>query len=134
MPRKVEPTWMGDKAKRRRRVKDSQAQEARIGALGGGRRVRGSGSKPHARGDALWNDYGIMFEAKRTDGKGIRVTGAMLDKITKEAMANGMEPALALEMPTKFARQNWVAIPALRLIQLLELVETLKAEAETIDV
>jgi len=134
MPRKVEPSWMGAKAKRRRSVKDSQIQEKRVGEAGGGRRVRGSGSKPHARGDALWPEHGIMIEAKRTDGKGIRVTGDMLDRITREALANGMEPALALEMPTMFAKRDWVAIPAERLVELLERVETLDAEAETVDV
>lgn len=118
--------WASPKAKRRRRVKDSQAQERRVGEMGGGRRVRGSGSKPHARGDALWPDYGIMIEAKRTDGKGIRVTADMCDRITREAFANGMDPALALEMPTKFAKRDWVAIPADRLVELLEA----EAEAE----
>ena len=134
MGRKVEPNWMGNKAKRRKRVKDSQAQEALVGALGGGRRVRGSGSKPHARGDAVWPEHGIMIEAKRTDGKGIRVTGAMLDRITKEALSNGMEPALALEMPTEFAKRDWIAIPAERLVELLEHVAILETEAETEDV
>jgi len=132
--RKVEPSWMGAKAKRRRRVKDSQAQEALVGALGGGRRVRGSGSKSHARGDAVWPDHGIMLEAKRTDGKGIRITGDMLDKITKEAMANGMKPALAIEIPTRFAKRNWVAIPADELVEILDYVASLETDLETEDV
>lgn len=118
--RKVEPTWMKKKSKRRRRVKDSQAQESRVGEAGGGRRVRGSGSKPHARGDAIWDRYGIMIEAKRTDGKGIRVTGEILDKITREAMANGQVPAVALEMPTEFAQRDWIALPLAAVKKLLE--------------
>jgi hypothetical protein len=117
---KVDPSWMGKKATRKRRVKDSQGQERRVGEAGGGRRVRGSGSKPHARGDAVWEQHGILLEAKRTEKKSISVKGEVLDRITREAMATGKVPALAIEVKTEFAVRDWVALPLPVLLKILE--------------
>jgi hypothetical protein len=102
-------------------VKDSQAQETRVAGLANGRRVRGSGAKPHARGDARWDEYDILLECKRTDKKSIRITSSMLDKITKEALANGMLPALAFEVQTDFASKDWIALPAKSMERLVKL-------------
>lgn len=122
--RKARPKYLGSgavKERRRRRVKDSQAQETRIAGMANGRRVRGSGSKPHARGDADWDKYDILLECKRTDKKSISITAAMLDKITKEALANGKLPALAFEVQTRFASKDWIALPAKSMRNLVRL-------------
>ena len=122
--RKARPKYLGTgaaKEHRRKRVKDSQAQETRIAGLANGRRVRGSGAKPHARGDARWDQYDILLECKRTDKKSISITGAMLDKITKEALANGKLPALAFEVQTEFASRDWIALPAKSMENLVKL-------------
>lgn len=124
MMRKARPKYLGTgaaKEHRRKRVKDSQAQEERVAGLANGRRVRGSGSKPHARGDARWDKYDILLECKRTDKKSISITASMLDKITKEALANGKLPALAFEMRTEFASRDWIALPAKNMENLVRL-------------
>lgn len=86
----------------RRRIKASQTQEKRGAAVHGGRTQPGSGSKVSAkgdvrvpRGDGIWPD-GVLIEYKRTDGKGVSVTGVILEKIRKEAMREGRRPLLGL--------------------------------------
>jgi len=117
--RKPRPAYLGEgaaKGRRRRRVKDSQAQESRVAAKGGGKRVRGSGSKPHARGDARWDRFGVLLECKRTDRKSISVRGDVLERIVREAHANEKIPALAIEVEG----QDWVAMPADVLVRICE--------------
>jgi len=112
--RKAAPAFLDSPVnERRERVKKSQQQETRIARMGGGRRVRGSGAKPHARGDARWDRYGVLIEAKRTDKGSISIRADVLDKIVREAMANGKVPAVAIELPTtKFASHDWIMLQA----------------------
>ena len=119
MGKKARPSYLGNgagKEKRRRRVKMSQSQETRVAGMASGRRVRGSGSKPHARGDARWDKFGILLECKRTEKKSISIKGEVLDKIVAEAFANGKTPALAIEVDGK----DWVAMPADVVVRICE--------------
>lgn len=119
--RKVAPRFLDSpQYERRTRVKDSQRQEKRIADMGAGVRVRGSGSKPHARGDVRWDKYGLLIEAKRTDKGSISIKGSVLDKITREAMANGKVPAVAIEVATELATRDWLLLPATLAERLLE--------------
>lgn len=89
----------------RRRIKASQAQEARGAAAHGGRVRPGSGSKSNAKGDVkvpqsedgFWPE-GVLIEYKRTDGKGISVTSVILEKIRREALSEGRRMLLGLQI------------------------------------
>lgn len=107
----------------RRRIRASQVQEARGAALHGGAVRPGSGSQPHAKGDVrvpngedvLWPE-GVLIEYKRTDGKGITVTGVMLEKIRKEALTEGRRHFLGLEI----GRRHYVLLPEEDYLELRE--------------
>ena len=94
--------------------KKSIAQEDRIAKkYDGGRRVPGSGSSPRADGDVSTDEF--LIEAKLTEQKGYRVTHAVLEKITREAMGAGKTPLLELEFtaPDVYAGmpRRWVLVP-----------------------
>jgi hypothetical protein len=98
----------------RKRIKDSQRQEARGAALHGGLVQSGSGSQVGKKGDVrvlrdpdgLWPE-GVLIEYKRTDGLGIRLTTTMLEKIRKEALTEGRRHFLGLEI----GRRHYVLLP-----------------------
>lgn len=100
----------------RRRIKDSQKQEARGAKQHGGAVRPGSGSKISAKGDvrvprtpgASGVTDGMLIEYKRTEGKGIRLTTVMLEKIRREALLEGREPLLGLEL----GGRDYVVVPA----------------------
>jgi Holliday junction resolvase len=90
-----------------------RAQEERVARAAGGRRVPGSGASPFARGDAKSAHY--LIECKQTEHDSIRVTWAWLEKITRQALAAGRRPALAIELRCKGARDplvptEWVMV------------------------
>lgn len=88
------------------------AQENRVAKKMGGKRQRGSGSSIYAKGDVIQEDF--LIECKKTIHASLSVKGAWLDKITKEAMAAGKEPALAIEiqgMESTHSERDWVAVP-----------------------
>ena len=56
----------------------------------------------------------FLFEAKQTDKKSMSVKGEWLAKITREAMQQGVEPALHIEIKGFTDPQletTWVAVP-----------------------
>lgn len=64
-----------------------------------------------------------MIECKKTDKKSIRIEGAWLGKITREAMAAGREPALEFEIQgceDPLLEREWVAVPMSVFKRLLE--------------
>ena len=89
----------------RRRIKKSQAQEKRGAEQHGGRVRPGSGSQEAAKGDVrtprsveLGELPATLIEFKRTDGKGIRLTTVMLEKIRREALLEGRAHLLGFEL------------------------------------
>lgn len=109
----------------RRRIKRSQVQEARGAAELGGRVRPGSGSKASAKGDvrvprghgATGVTSGTLVEYKRTDGKGIRLTTVMLEKIRTEALLEGRQHLLGFEL----GGRDYVVVPSERYLELVEL-------------
>lgn len=99
----------------RRRIKDSQKQEARGAKQHGGAVRPGSGSKASAKGDvrvprnpgASVLASGTLIEYKRTEGKGIRLTTVVLEKIRREALLEGRRPLLGLEL----GGRDYVVLP-----------------------
>lgn len=90
----------------RRRIKASQAQERRGAKQHGGRVQPGSGSQVSKKGDvktprvpgATHTTSGSLIEYKRTDGKSIRLTTVMLEKIRTEALLEGRVHLLGFEL------------------------------------
>ena len=85
-----------------------------------GKRQAGSGSSIYAKGDVLQRTNGshdldrFLVECKQTVHASLSVKGEWLAKITKEAMAAGKEPALAIEIKgheDPVLEAHWVAIP-----------------------
>jgi hypothetical protein len=100
-----------------------RAQEERIAARIGGRRVPGSGASPYARGDVKEDRY--LVEAKQTAKDSMRVTWAWLAKITRQAVGIGRVPALAIELRSGAPRDplvgsEWVMLPLGEFERLLE--------------
>ena len=79
----------------------------------GGRTTPGSGAKVHSKGDIRTCQFCI--ESKSTVKDSLSVKKAWLEKITKEALDAGKDPALiiqvvdALGSPVK--NGSWVAVP-----------------------
>lgn len=100
----------------RRRIKASQKQEKRGAAQRGGRVQPGSGSQVAKKGDvrtprvpsATGTTSGRLIEYKRTDGKSIRLTTVMLEKIRTEALLEGREHLLGFEL----GGRDYVVVPA----------------------
>ena len=95
-------------------------QEFRVAEEIAGRKQPGSGSSVYAKGDVkqasteAHDPRRFLVECKQTVHKSLSVKGEWLDKISREAMAAGLEPALAIEikgMDATYAERDWVAIP-----------------------
>lgn len=95
-----------DRKRQQDKVRTSQKQERRGAEQHGGRVRPGSGSKPAAKGDVRTSTNagesiatsGMLIEYKRTEGKGIRLTTVMLEKIRREALLDGRRPLLGFEL------------------------------------
>lgn len=112
-----------------RTTADPDAQEARVARMVRGRRQPGSGCGKR-KGDVdmpTGAEFALdrfMIECKGTGKASLSVKGAWLEKITKEAMAEGKEPALQFEIlgiDPSIAEQEWVAIPQSVFLRLLRL-------------
>lgn len=95
-------------------------QEDSVARHLGGKRQAGSGSSIYAKGDVLQRSTNahdldrFLVECKQTVHASLSVKGEWLAKITKEAMAAGKEPALAIEIKgheDPVLEAHWVAIP-----------------------
>jgi hypothetical protein len=108
----------------RRRIKASQEQERRGAVLHGGKVRPGSGSQASAKGDVRVPrgkqgpgvTSGSLIEYKRTEGKGIRLTTVMLEKIRTEALLEGRQHLLGFEL----GGRDYVVVPAERYADLEE--------------
>jgi hypothetical protein len=98
------------------KLRTSQAQEKRGAKLHGGRVRPGSGSQAAAKGDvrtprasgATGHTSGRLIEYKRTNGKSIRLTTVVLEKIRAEALLEGRGHLLGFEL----GGRDYVIVPA----------------------
>lgn len=117
----------------RRRIKESQRQEARGAKLHGGKVRPGSGSQDAAKGDVRVPRgsvseraiSGTLIEYKRTENKGIRLTTVMLEKIRTEALLEGRQHLLGFEL----GGRDYVVVPAERYAEL----EQMEREADAVE-
>lgn len=91
------------------KIRSSRKHEREVAKELGGKRIAGSGCSPYAKGDV--RAPGFLVEAKETKKASLSVKAAWLDKIWREAMARGEEPALAVRMQTEQAPKDWIVIP-----------------------
>jgi len=60
------------------------------------------------------NPLRFLFELKTTVAQSLRIQGAWLGKITREASAEGLEPAFEFEIDgykDPMCEKSWVAVP-----------------------
>lgn len=108
----------------RRRIAASRKQERRGAEQHGGRVRPASGALVGAKGDVRTSrkpgvssvTSGTLIEYKRTDGKGIRLTTAMLEKIRREALLDGRRPRLGFEL----GGRDFIVVPAEDYLELEE--------------
>jgi Holliday junction resolvase len=96
-----------------------KAQERRVAAALRGRRVKGSGCSPYAKGDvvaeARGDSVGWLVECKRTEKASLAIQRAWLVKVAREALVQGKRPALSVAIaggaPAADVETDWVTIP-----------------------
>jgi len=95
-----------------------KAQERRVAAALRGRRVKGSGCSPYAKGDVVAEARGAvgwLVECKRTEKASLALKRAWLVKVAREALVQGKRPALAVAIaggaPAADVESDWVLIP-----------------------
>jgi Holliday junction resolvase len=96
-----------------------KAQERRVAAAVRGRRVKGSGCSPYAKGDVVAEAHagaaGWLIECKRTEKASLSLKRAWLVKVAREAVVQGKRPALAVAMaggaPAGDVELDWVLVP-----------------------
>lgn len=128
------PGWAKDiedgKDARHRKPKRHEEDTAKVL---GGRRNRGSGASPNRKSDVDGISSGLsdfQTECKRTEGSGLRVEAAWLNKITTEAGVAKV-PMLVIQFERTVlermaesgqivAEADWVAIPRSAFKRLLE--------------
>jgi Holliday junction resolvase len=96
-----------------------KAQERRVAAAVRGRRVKGSGCSPYAKGDvvaeAQRGGAGWLIECKRTEKASLALQRAWLVKVAREALVQGKRPALAVAIaggaPAGDVEVDWVLLP-----------------------
>lgn len=106
-----------------------QKQEERVARKLDGNVQRGSGNQPHRRGDVraceedVWAE--LLVECKTTEARSIRVEAKWLEKITREALAQGKEPALNIEIQKMdlMTPRDWTMVPTELLVELLRRVK-----------
>ena len=99
-------------------------QENRVAKKLDGKRQRGSGSLPHRRGDAKsceGLDTELLVECKETQKRSMRIEGKWLERINREALEAGKEPALSIEIGgmNQTTPKDWTMIPTELLRRLL---------------
>lgn len=108
------------------RKEQSKRQEKKLARDLGGTTTIGSGNKG-MKGDAYGGDpdagQRVMVEAKSTKNKSMSLKLAWLDKLVREAMAAGMEPAVHLRFEAAQFQgfTDWMAIPHSRYLELLDI-------------
>lgn len=108
-----------DYCRQRSRRKDSERQEKRCAASLGGKRRPASGAMEFRKGDVACRL--ILVECKRTQGRSLSLKAEWLDKISREALAEGKEPVLHVEIQgvSPLTPRDWALVPLDLLRQLV---------------
>ena len=77
-------------------LRASRRQERRLANRTGGRVSQGSGNVWHRKGDV--RTPGELYEAKWTGKKQVTVKAEVLEKVHREAVAEGRVPVLGIEL------------------------------------
>ena len=109
----------GDRGRDRAHVIAPKAHERRVAAALKGKRVKGSGCSPYAKGDVVAagtsETAGWLVECKRTDKASLAIKREWLVKVTREALVQGKRPALSVEIGggalANDVEGTWVAVP-----------------------
>jgi hypothetical protein len=93
----------------------SDKQESKAALDYGGKKKPGSGSSAYSKGDVVIKSADILLECKTTMKASYRIEAETLSKITREALGEGKDPALEVEIlggtdPACEAR--WVMVPS----------------------
>jgi hypothetical protein len=99
----------------------SKEQEIRVARRLGGRRNKASGACAMSKGDVFVKERGWLAEAKTTGKKSMSVKRDWLVKISREASAEKLVPALVVsfeDVPVDVDR-DWVMLPIRELLRLL---------------
>lgn len=82
----------------------------------GGRVKGGSGASMYSKGDVEIKRLDLLMECKSTGAASYRIEMATLAKITKEAIGEGKDPCLEIEIgggePDLLTEKRWVMIPS----------------------
>ena len=87
----------------------------------GGKRIPGSGNGIE-KGDISVKEgvlKGFLMENKARHG-GVTITPKLLRKLKLEAVQSGQEPAFSIDLIDEISREQWIAVPRKRFINLLE--------------
>lgn len=90
-----QPAWMEKPQRLRRQNARSRAQERSIARDVGGRVQAGSGSSRRAPQDVTTDAE--MYQIKYTDKDSYRLTSAEWERVRKDALTHGREPAMIVE-------------------------------------
>jgi hypothetical protein len=93
----------------------SDRQETAAAADYGGRKKGGSGASPYSKGDVAIKHADLLMECKTTDHASYRLEFSTLAKITKEALGEGKDPAIEIEImggQDPVCERRWVAVPS----------------------
>lgn len=119
-PKALDPEY------RRGAKKMHQKQEKRVAKKLRGEEQRGSGNQPFKRGDVKACEENVqvelLVECKTTEARSIRVEAKWLEKITREALEAGKEPALSIEIQQvkPGTPRDWTMVPTEVLNNLLD--------------
>jgi hypothetical protein len=109
-----------------RKVVSARHESVTASALGG-EVQRGSGATERHKGDVktpvLLVENKTRLPDAKDGAKSLTVKGTWLEKITREAVAIGRDPALAFEIPgivDPLVEKRWVAVPESVMARLLE--------------
>lgn len=100
----------------------SDRHEALTATALGGKVQKGSGAGEYQKADVKTVE--LLVENKATSHASMSVKGAWLTKVTKEATAEGRDPALAIEIGAikdPLTENRWIAVPESVMARLLEI-------------
>ena len=94
----------------------SDKQESAAALDYGGRKKGGSGSSMYSKGDVAIKSADLLMECKTTAHASYRIEFDTLAKITREAMGEGKDPAMEIEITGGGAdlltERRWVMLPS----------------------
>ena len=92
----------------------SDRHEKKIARDYGGRQKSGSGASPYSKGDVVLPKANILVEAKTTDKASYRLEIETLAKISREAIGEGRDPAMEIEIlgGDSVCERRWIVLPS----------------------